>query len=126
MEFAKGKLKSSDRTEADLFTYEAYIYKVLDGDTIMAVVDLGFGITTTQTLRLRGIDCPEIQTRDGMEAKEFVETSLKGADYLTIKTVKSDKYDRYLTDVFVEQKNGSNLYLNNELIEKGLAVRVRE
>ncbi|MFH1800296.1 MAG: thermonuclease family protein [Candidatus Omnitrophota bacterium] len=91
---------------------------------------LGWGnslaLAVTPPISVRGIDCPEIQTRDGIEAKEFVETTLKGVDYLTIKTVKSDKYDRYLGDVFVEQKNGSNLYLNNELIEKGHAVRVSE
>ena len=38
-----------------------------------------------------------------------------------IRTVKSDKYDRYLADVWVGET-----YLNQKLIDKGLAVRVSE
>lgn len=66
-----------------------------------------------------------MDTKEGVAAKKFVETILKGVEYLTIKTVKSDKYDRYLADVMVSRKDGTYLYLNNELIEKGHAVRVR-
>ena len=43
-----------------------------------------------------------------------------------IKTVKSDKYDRYLADVYFLDAKGQQVYLNNELLEKGLAVRVSE
>jgi micrococcal nuclease len=128
-------------TEADLFTYEAYVYDVLDGDTVNAVVDLGFGFVTTQTLRLRGIDAPEIKTSDGIEAKKALEKMLgvsfprkressSGSPIKTfgddnkenpilIKTVKSDKYDRYLADVFV-----GDTYINQKLVEQGLAVIV--
>jgi len=56
-----------------LYTYKARVLRVLDGDTIEAVIDLGFGITITQTLRLRGIDCPELVSKEGKEAKAFVE-----------------------------------------------------
>lgn len=42
----------------DLFTYEIYVDEITDGDTIWALVDLGFGFTTQQCLRFRGIDCP--------------------------------------------------------------------
>ena len=144
-------------TENDLYTYRAWVYRVLDGDTIEAVIDLGFGITTTQTLRFRGIDAPEILTKDGKEAKEFVEEMLgtaenvKGTGTISppqnigrvrplaeknkmepvpgmpvlIKTVKSDKYDRYLADVFITDKDGKEQYLNNLLFEKGHAVRVQ-
>lgn len=131
-----------------LYIYRAYVHKVLDGDTIQAVVDLGFGFVTTQTLRFRGIDAPELPTRAGAEAKEFVEsviasrrerpleadsTTLSGGKQpILIKTFKSDKYDRYLVDVFVprtrekQQETRDLVYLNKELLEKGHAVRVHE
>ncbi len=129
-------------SEDDLFTYEAKVLEVIDGDTIKAVVDLGFGFRTVQKLRLRGIDTPEIATADGMEAKEFVEKMLKttpgvvgiptpGVDKpvpgspVLVKTVKSDKYDRYLADVFLTDKEGKEVYLNGLLLEKGHAVKVR-
>jgi len=109
-----------------LYTYKARVVRVLDGDTLEAGVDLGFGITTTQTLRLRGIDCPELVTKEGKEAKAFVEGLLKPSSEVLIKTSKSDKYDRYLADIFITDKTGDVHYLNNELLKKGLAVRVSE
>jgi endonuclease YncB( thermonuclease family) len=40
---------------------------------------------------------------------------------ILIKTVKSDKYDRYLADVFV-----GDTYINQKLVEQGLAVVVED
>ena len=110
-----------------LYKYNAWVTRVLDGDTFEAVVDLGFGVATTQTLRLRAIDAPELKTRDGQEAKEFVEKLLKPGTPVSIRTSRSDKYDRYLVDVFVtDPKSGEDQYLNSLLLEKGLAVKVSE
>ena len=118
----KGKLKMVKAGEDSLFTYEADVFQVIDGDTIRAVVDLGFKFSTVQTLRLRGLDAPEIESAEGKEAKAFVEKILKKArGSILIKTVKSDKYDRYLADVWVGET-----YLNQKLIDEGLAVRVSE
>jgi hypothetical protein len=117
-----GKLKKiPDEKEEALYTYSAYVREVLDGDTFRTLVDLGFGVTTVQTLRLKGIDAREIESREGMEAKEFLEKKLRGASPILIRAVKSDKYDRYLADVFV---NGE--YVNQELVEEGLAVAIQD
>ncbi|MFH1800297.1 MAG: DUF1016 N-terminal domain-containing protein [Candidatus Omnitrophota bacterium] len=136
-------IRLSHRTSEDLYTYHAWVSRVLDGDTIEAVIDLGFGVRSVQTLRLRGIDCPEIESKEGKEAKEFVEQKLRSTETkkqerslplasglsatpVLIRTVKSDKYDRYLADVFLIDAKGQEVYLNNELLEKGLAVRVHD
>jgi len=50
----------------------------------------------------------------------------KTGTWVFIKTVKSDKYDRYLGDVFYTDKTGKQVYLNNLLLENGHAVRVRD
>ncbi|MFA5167202.1 MAG: thermonuclease family protein [Candidatus Omnitrophota bacterium] len=119
-------LTAVHRTPYDLlYTYRAWVNRVLDGDTIEATIDIGFGFTTQQTLRLRAIDAPEIQTRDGMEAKEFVKKMLerpegvrrtengekmdmKANAPVLIRAVKSDKYDRYLVDVYLNKHNIDN------------------
>jgi endonuclease YncB( thermonuclease family) len=119
-------IKLSKRTAADLYTYRAWVTRVLDGDTIEVVVDLGFGVRSVQVLRLRGLDCPELVSKEGKEAKAFVESALDGKKMILIKTVKSDKYDRYLADIFIPQKGGNYLNLNNELLAKGYAVRVHD
>jgi micrococcal nuclease len=127
-------IRLSKRTSQDLYTYRAWVVNILDGDTVKVVVDLGFGVRSVQTLRLRGIDAPEIATADGMEAKKALEKMLnvKGTGTISkdkmepvpgvsilIKTVKSDKYDRYLADIFV-----SSTYVNQKLVDDGQAVIV--
>ena len=121
----------SGQSPDDLYTYEARVLNVIDGDTIKAVVDLGFGFRTVQTLRLRGVDCPEIATKDGVEAKEFLESVIAGptgtvlsgrtVPNVLIRTTKSDKYDRYLADIFI-----NDTYVNQKLVDEGHAVRVHD
>lgn len=114
------KIQKSKRMEQDLFTYRAYLLQVTDGDTLWVLIDLGFGFVTQQHLRLRGLDAPEITSRSGQEARRFVERELKKVSYVVITSTKSDKYDRYLADVFYTL-DGEERYLNNRLLERGLA-----
>lgn len=119
-----GKLtRVQNATATDLFTYRAYVLEVTDADTLWVLIDLGFGILTQQYLRLRGLDASEIATRDGQQAKRFVESQLKHVPSVIITSSKSDKYDRYLADVFYPTKSGEQ-FLNNRLLEKKLAHRV--
>ncbi len=115
---------NTDRTEKDLYTYEARVEKVLDGDTVKAHVDLGFGTWTRQSLRLRGIDAPELGSREGEAAKAFLQSVLKESARVIVRSSRSDKYDRYLADIFVPQGDaGEEIFLNNLLLEKGYALR---
>jgi len=118
----------SDRTEKDLYTYTAYVEKVIDGDTLKVRLDLGFNVWTRQILRLRGIDCPEVGTSEGDEARNFVRSHLKEAQKIIVRSSRSDKYDRYLADVFIPQGGepdpATDVYLNNFLLETGRARRV--
>lgn len=97
----------------ELFTYRAFLEKVVDGDTLRVQVHLGFGLTTRQYVRLRGINAPERGTPAGERARAFVEKELRGESFLTIKTSTSGKFDRYIADVFY--KNG--IYLNQRLLD---------
>ncbi len=51
---------------------------------------------------------------------------IKQADEIILTSSKSDKYDRYLADVYFTGKGGKEQYLNNVLLESGLAVRVHD
>lgn len=114
------KIKASKRTADDLFTYKIYVTRILDGDTIKAVIDLGFGVRSVQTLRLHRLDAPEIISAEGKKAKAFLEKELKEGPVL-IRSVKSDKYDRYLADIFVK-----GAYINQKLINEGLAIEMKD
>src|SRR3989338_555522 len=76
-------------------------------------------VATAQTLRLRGLDAPEMITRDGQESKKALEKMLRSSSPITIRTAKSDKYDRCLADVFVD-----GIYVNQELVARDRAVGV--
>jgi len=106
-----------------IYTKEQIIIKrVIDGDTLDLVFDLGFRVSSEQRVRLARIDTPELRSKDPKErvkaqtSKQYVEDQLKQCKTFKIVTYKVGKYGRYLVDVFVDGKN-----LNNELVERGLA-----
>ncbi|MBI4710958.1 MAG: thermonuclease family protein [Candidatus Omnitrophica bacterium] len=53
-----------------------------------------------------------------------MKSRIKQADEIILTSSRSDKYDRYLADVFYTDKDGKEQYLNNLLLEAGLAVKV--
>ena len=112
--------KSENITTDHLFTYKAYVERIIDGDTLKVQIDLGFDIWRRQTIRLRGIDSYEMDTREGKRAKEFVERELKNEPFVILKSTRDDKYGRYLGDIFC----GESKYLNQKLLNERLAVRV--
>jgi endonuclease YncB( thermonuclease family) len=117
--------------EVPHYTYQASVLEIVDGDTLWAEINLGFNISTTQKLRLRGINAPEIETPGGIASKQYIEDCLKGCPFIAIKTYWRDKYTRYLADIFYDDPKKDLLhviqkgnFLNQELLDKGFAVKV--
>ena len=107
------------------------IKKVLDGDTIDVVIDLGFDLAKTERVRIAGVDTPEKRTRNleekslGIDATEWLKKKLtdtiKGEDELTIRTELKGgvgKYGRLLGWLYV---GDSTLSLNEQMITEGYA-----
>lgn len=103
------------------------VHKVVDGDTIDVDIDLGFSVSFFSRVRLAGIDTPESRTTDakekalGLEVKEKIKKELAAAKDVVIKTEKpdsSEKYGRILGWVFLD---GSEISLNQKLINEGYA-----
>ena len=97
--------KKDGTTDKDLFTYQAYVEKVIDGDTLKVRFDLGFDTWMRETLRLRGLNCPEMSTKEGVAAKAFVQSYIKEADRIVVRSSRDDKYGRYLADVYLPSVN---------------------
>ena len=99
------------------------IVKVIDGDTVDILIDLGFSVYHKERVRLSGIDTPEMNSKNVLEkemakkAKTFITTWLKEQKNLTIKTYKDDKYGRLLGEIF----GNGGVCVNNLLMEKGFA-----
>ncbi|NJN72188.1 MAG: nuclease [Limnothrix sp. RL_2_0] len=102
----------------------AEVVKVVDGDTVDIVIDLGFSISKKERIRVADIDTPESRTRDlaekklGLEAKDYLENALTTAEQIIIKTEKEDKYGRFLGWLYLD---GATVSLNEIMIAEGYA-----
>ena len=110
-----------------MYEYKVRVVEVIDGDTIDAVIDLGFDIFTNKRLRLAGIDCPESRTTDlrekklGTEAKVYLRELLGNATNVVVKTMATDTYEKYgrvLGRVYI---GSSPISVNEMMISKGYA-----
>jgi micrococcal nuclease len=106
-----------------MYEYKAKITQVYDGDSITADIDMGFKIFKQgEKLRLMGIDTPELRGSSDLEkakakeARDHLRTLILD-ETVTIRTYKSDKYGRYLCEVFDE--DGVNI--NQHMISRGYA-----
>ncbi|MCK5581398.1 MAG: thermonuclease family protein [Candidatus Omnitrophica bacterium] len=116
------------KTPTGLYTYPAFIARVVDGDTVDARIDVGFGIWVNERLRLKGINAPEITTQAGLSAKHFLSTYFKKCPGVIIRTHKEGMYGRWLADIFALKgcKSPHTIaregeYLNQILLDQGLA-----
>jgi len=126
-----------ERPDNPLHVYKAIVEKVVDGDTLLVRIDLGFEVWVNQRTRFRGINTAEI-IRNGVpagdvpdraeQAKQFVEEKLKGVEFVVIKTYKTDMYGRYVSDIFYhptikkkEEVYEKGFFLNSELLAEELA-----
>ena len=107
------------------------ITKVLDGDTIDVVIDLGFDLYKKERVRIAGVDTPEKRTRDaeekalGLDAtnwlKEKLEGAIAGDDDLIIRTELIGgvgKYGRLLGWLYI---GDATISLNEQMIDAGYA-----
>ena len=108
---------------AQLYSYRATCDRVIDGDTLVLSVDLGFHVTVKETFRLLGINCPELGTIAGLNARnEVIRRVAFGT--MRIETVKdrTEKYGRFLVRVYPLSDAGVEYELNRYLVEHGFAV----
>ena len=108
------------------------IVKVLDGDTIDVLIDLGFDLFKKERVRIAGVDTPEKRTRDleekalGIAATNWLKNKLEDTiagdgDELTIRTELvggTGKYGRLLGWLFL---NEDLISLNEQMITEGYA-----
>ena len=116
-------------TRTRRYTYVAWVDRIIDGDTLIATVDLGFAHETRPLrFRLRGLDCRELSTLAGRTARAFVQDALPQVGFVVLTTHATDAYGRYLADLRylpgepdpeVVRRRGR--YLNRELLDRRLA-----
>ena len=89
-----------------IYIYKAELVRVVDGDTVDLIIDLGFDTSRKERFRLYGIDAPEMNTAEGKAAKKWLEDALMPLEAVCIQTIqletkaKRDKYGRFLAVLY--------------------------
>ncbi|UAB75936.1 thermonuclease family protein [Mesoflavibacter sp. SCSIO 43206] len=104
-----------------MYNYKAKIIDVYDGDTVTAMVDLGFLHFQEMKLRLYGIDTPELRGEEreqGIIVRDILREMMLGKE-VTIRSYKDKqgKYGRYLANIILED----GLEVNQWLVDNGHA-----
>jgi micrococcal nuclease len=99
------------------------IVKIVDGDTVDIVLDLGFDVYRKERVRINRVDTPESNSKDAtekklaIEAKNYVSTWMINQKKIRIKTFKDDKYGRLLGEFYGDE----DVCLSDLLINGGYA-----
>lgn len=113
-----------------MYVYKCEIVKVIDGDTLDVLIDLGFNIKMKERVRLSGVDTPEVFGQNavpsGKEATEFtslwVDIGQHTKGHFELHSKKYDareKYGRVLGEIKFIRESGEISDLAKELLDKG-------
>jgi len=100
------------------------IKRVIDGDTVDVDIDLGFSITLSHRVRLKGINAAETKTLNleeknkGIQARLWLEKELSKPGEWVIETTKEDKYGRILGTLYLV---GDPVTVNERMLNEGIA-----
>lgn len=104
---------------------------IYDGDTATAfVIDFGFGRYEKvkrgqgRRLRLKGINSPELKTKAGKEARNFMKQFQGKEAFVKSYKYETGKYGGYVFDLYCEYK-GKYVLLNKLLVDLGHAIEVK-
>ena len=125
------KIYNNKQIKMEKYNYKAKLVKVVDGDTIDAMIDVGFDIWIKKRIRYKGIDTWESRTRDldekkkGLAAKarnkELLEKVSNKSGYFRIKSYGTGKYGRVLADIYIQDSDYNHIWVNKQLITEGHA-----
>ncbi len=111
------------------YVFKAKIERVVDGDTVIALLDMGFQTHSRQRIRFAKVDAPPLREALGRKAKRFVQQQLVAVDFVVIQTTHRDVHGRYIGHVFYLPDEPKwqlvfeqGRHLNAELVKRGLAV----
>ena len=113
------------------YIYRAKLDRVVDGDTVDALIDVGFDIWFKKRIRFMGLDTWESRTRDLEEKKlgklatertrQLLEDVSSKSGYFRLKSHGLGKYGRVLGELFVMDTDGKQWNVNETLIAEGHA-----
>lgn len=97
-----------------MYEYQARLNRVIDGDTIDVMIDLGFRMTAKVRLRLARINTYELNSSDkkeralaNLEARHCEGILVTHGPFI-VRTHKTGKYGRWIAEVILEDGRNFN------------------
>ena len=126
---ASAEAGESSETANPYALYYATVLRVIDGDTLEVSVSLWPGLVAEYSIRVRGVDAPEIRRVGceeerawGEEARAQIAKLYPSGTIIRLENVERDSFfGRVVADVR-RWRSDRWLYLKDELLERGLAV----
>ena len=105
-----------------MWTYRATVLRVVDGDTVWLEVDPGFDLRLRMSVRLSGVNAPEMSTDEGKAARAWMVGRLPEGALVELISEKDkrEKYGRYLGRIF--EPPDAVASVNEDLLAAGHAV----
>ena len=113
-----------------LWTYRARCARIVDGDTIEVTADLGFGVHYEASIRLLGIDAPELPSAEGQAARAALSQLVaagSGSWPLRLRTARlagggeARSFARWVGTVWTVAADGTLTELNAAMVDIGAA-----
>ena len=115
-----------------MYTYQCNTLRVIDGNTVDAIIDLGFNVTIRQRIKLYGVNVKDIRSIDEDVRQQAIAskqklTELLGNNFVCETIVnKRGKSWRVMGKLSTIDKDGKKVDINQQLIEVGFAERFGE
>jgi endonuclease YncB( thermonuclease family) len=104
------------------YFYKFRLGRIIDGDTFAGSIDLGFQLQFSATIRLHAVNAPELHTKRGVAALEFVKSFFAGPDDYVLQSITRDDFGRCVARLW---RRGDVQSLNERLIDAGVAAEVK-
>ena len=109
-----------------MYTYKCNTIRVIDGNTVDAIIDLGFNVTIRQRIKLYGINVSDVRSTDETVRQQAIASKVKLTELLGNEFVcetivnKRGKAGRIMGKLTTDNQ-GSKVDINQQLIDLGFA-----
>lgn len=110
-----------------MHTYKCQTIRVVDGNTVDAIIDLGFNVTISQRIKLYGVYVEDIKSTDSKIKNMAIKSKEKLSEILGKEFVcetimnKRGRAGRIMGKINTTDASGNKIDVNDMLIQQGFA-----
>lgn len=112
-----------------MYTYQCNTIRVIDGNTVDAIIDLGFNVTIRQRIKLYGANVADVRSVDEAIKSKAVASKNRLSELLGNEFIcetilnKRGKAGRIMGNLYTIDSAGNKMNVGDQLISEGYAER---